>query len=60
MKVLIIPNKKAPKGAIFKNGADSGSLLELFSEKLLPTVTAPIFLLLNNDIENYFKTQGIM
>lgn len=60
LKPPIIPNKKAPEGAVFKNGAGDGSLLELFGEKLLPIVTAPIFLLLNNDIENYFKMQGNM
>lgn len=43
-----------------KNGAGDGSLLELFNEKFLPIVTAPVFLPLDNDIENYFKTQGIM
>lgn len=60
LKTLIIPNKKGAEAPNSKNGAGDGSLLELFSEKLLPIVTAPIFLLLNNDIENYFKMQGNM
>ena len=33
LKTLIIPNKKAPEGANFKNGADGRSLLELFMTK---------------------------
>ena len=52
---FLLTNKKAPEGAIFKNGADSGILLELFNETLHPILTSGRMLPLYFEIENYIS-----
>lgn len=53
LKALIVPNKKAPEGADFKNRAGYGSLLELFNKTLQPVLSSPQMVVLYSELENY-------
>ena len=55
LKTIIVPNKKAPEGAISENGAEYGSLLELFNKTLQPVLSSPQIILLYSEIENYIN-----